>query len=534
MKTLKRTILFALCLAIMISCIPAASAAEVVNTETYLRTSYGNTSYLEMKIEGSELTVSGKLISENLTYVLAVVGEARKYTEAESGKAFSIKVDLSAVTDPVPVDVYTRQSHNESFWSFVYESVYVEKSAGKYRFVTSAVAADNAAMLSAWLNPGEYTEFSGMPEVKKLSDEIAGGVSNHYTKAYLLHRWVAENIYYDYDSYLHGSDTYTDVTEIIAHGRTVASGYSQLLMWLLRAQGIPAFTTQTYALGLTAQGGSFAVKKDAAGITEPNHEFVEAFADGRWIILDPSWDSNNEYENGVKTTLAPYAYYYFDITPEALSNEQKIISRGEKVTLTDGEAVNENTTENGLKPASWAIPEILGALDKRLVPAELQQGYTAEITRGDFCKLVMNMLRVKSRYTTNGSVLRKYGKTIDEAAFSDTNDPDVLAACALGIVNGTGNGKFHPEHNITREQAATMLKRFADLTGLTTDAPAIEFTDFEEVSTWAEEAVRFISSLATPEGRAVMGGVGEGRFSPGTSYTVQQAILTIYRIYLCK
>ena len=328
MKTLKRTILFALCLAIMISCIPAASAAEVVNTETYLRTSYGNTSYLEMKIEGSELTVSGKLISENLTYVLAVVGEARKYTEAESGKAFSIKVDLSAVTDPVPVDVYTRQSHNESFWSFVYESVYVEKSAGKYRFVTSAVAADNAAMLSAWLNPGEYTEFSGMPEVKKLSDEIAGGVSNHYTKAYLLHRWVAENIYYDYDSYLHGSDTYTDVTEIIAHGRTVASGYSQLLMWLLRAQGIPAFTTQTYALGLTAQGGSFAVKKDAAGITEPNHEFVEAFADGRWIILDPSWDSNNEYENGVKTTLAPYAYYYFDITPEALSNEQKIIIQG--------------------------------------------------------------------------------------------------------------------------------------------------------------------------------------------------------------
>lgn len=534
MKTLKRTILFALCLAIMISCIPAASAAEVVNTETYLRTSYGNTSYLEMKIEGSELTVSGKLISENLTYVLAVVGEARKYNEAESGKAFSIKVDLSAVTDPVPVDVYTRQSHNESFWSFVYESVYVEKSAGKYRFVTSAVAADNAAMLSAWLNPGEYTEFSGMPEVKKLSDEIAGGVSNHYTKAYLLHRWVAENIYYDYDSYLHGSDTYTDVTEIIAHGRTVASGYSQLLMWLLRAQGIPAFTTQTYALGLTAQGGSFAVKKDAAGITEPNHEFVEAFADGRWIILDPSWDSNNEYENGVKTTLAPYAYYYFDITPEALSNEQKIISRGEKVTLTDGEAVNENTTENGLKPASWAIPEILGALDKRLVPAELQQGYTAEITRGDFCKLVMNMLRVKSRYTTNGSVLRKYGKTIDEAAFSDTNDPDVLAACALGIVNGTGNGKFHPEHNITREQAATMLKRFADLTGLTTEAPAIEFTDFGEVSDWAAEAVRFISSLTTPEGRAVMGGVGEGSFSPGTSYTVQQAILTIYRIYLCK
>ncbi|MBQ3986369.1 MAG: hypothetical protein II635_05380, partial [Oscillospiraceae bacterium] len=100
MKTLKRTILFALCLAIMISCIPAASAAEVVNTETYLRTSYGNTSYLEMKIEGSELTVSGKLISENLTYVLAVVGETRKYNEAESGKAFSIKVDLSAVTDP--------------------------------------------------------------------------------------------------------------------------------------------------------------------------------------------------------------------------------------------------------------------------------------------------------------------------------------------------------------------------------------------------------------------------------------------------
>ncbi|MBQ7460498.1 MAG: S-layer homology domain-containing protein [Oscillospiraceae bacterium] len=534
MRKMRRLVAFFICLSVSLSLASVGSAAEFQNSDTYLRTSYNSQNYIELSISGSELTVSGKLISENLTSVLAEVGGVRKYTEAKSGEPFSFKVDLSKVVEPTPVDIYTRQSHNESYWSLVYESIYVMMSAGKYRFSAAKVTESNSAMLSEWMNPAEYLDGESMPELKKLASEIVGGTTGDYERAFLLHRWVAENIYYDYDSYLHGADTFTEAHDILENRRTVASGYSEILLWLLRAVGIPAFKTQTYALGLTSQGGSFAVKTDEAAKTEANHEFVEAFAGGRWIVMDPSWDSNNEYENGETLKLAPYGFYYFDITPEALSNEQKVIKRGDKITLGEEGAVNENTTDNGLKPASWAIPEVLGAMGAKLVPADLQKNYTEKIDRGDFCRLIMNLMRVSCRYTTNASVLRKYGKELDPEAFTDTDDPDVLAAYALGIVNGTGNGKFHPEHDITREQAATMLKRAADVLGISANSPKLTFNDFGEVSGWAAEGVEFVSSLTTPEGKAVMGGVGEGLFSPATFYTVQQAILTVYRMYLCR
>ena len=65
---------------------------------------------------------------------------------------------------------------------------------------------------------------------------------------------------------------------------------------------------------------------------------------------------------------------------------------------------------------------------------------------------------------------------------------DVVAwASGQGIVNGYGNGLFGPDDDITWEQVAVMLYRYADNPAATDKE--LHFTDAYKVSDWAQEAV---------------------------------------------
>lgn len=54
------------------------------------------------------------------------------------------------------------------------------------------------------------------------------------------------------------------------------------------------------------------------------HAWNEAYADGRWIILDTTWDSQNRYENGIFSEAKPCSTIYFDPSLEAFSESHRI------------------------------------------------------------------------------------------------------------------------------------------------------------------------------------------------------------------
>ena len=58
---------------------------------------------------------------------------------------------------------------------------------------------------------------------------------------------------------------------------------------------------------------------------EPNHAWNEAYVDGRWVIVDTTWDSFNRYENGERIKSEKNSRLYFDANPEAFSQNHKII-----------------------------------------------------------------------------------------------------------------------------------------------------------------------------------------------------------------
>lgn len=101
-------------------------------------------------------------------------------------------------------------------------------------------------------------------------------------------------------------------------------------------------------------------------------------------------------------------------------------------------------------------------------------------------------------------VVRALGLTpADTGAFTDVAStawyaPYVGAASTYGLINGVGEGRFNPEGTITRQEAAVLVARAAELCGLDTemDAAAVrnmlaQFPDYMTCAQWARTQLAF-------------------------------------------
>ena len=79
----------------------------------------------------------------------------------------------------------------------------------------------------------------------------------------------------------------------------------------------------------------------------------------------------------------------------------------------------------------------------------------------------------------------------------------VIWASRKGIVNGLGNGKFGVDDNITREQMAAILYRYAQTCGYGTAARAYlgGYSDAAKISTYAQEAMAWANAMGLINGR---------------------------------
>lgn len=171
------------------------------------------------------------------------------------------------------------------------------------------------------------------------------------------------------------------------------------------------------------------------------------------------------------------------------------------------------------EPSDWAVESVIESKLLGLATPELLNDFSAPTTRLEFCRAAVNLLR-------------QYGYNVDLATpkmFSDTNDRDIGIAATLGITSGTNAEKnlFSPNIELTREQAATMLKRTLDVISVKVDSNAVTWTDAINISSWAVEAVGVIYSAG------VMGGTSTTSlvFSPKTPYTHEQSIVTLVRLW---
>ena len=124
-------------------------------------------------------------------------------------------------------------------------------------------------------------------------------------------------------------------------------------------------------------------------------------------------------------------------------------------------------------------------------------GPNDNLSRAQFAQILFNR---EGRPVVN--YLLQYGDVAGGAWYTEA----VRWATSRGVVGGYGNGMFGPNDNITREQLAVMLWRYAGSPAAT--HKELHFNDTDEISGYALEALRW----AVENG--IISGYGDGRLGP--------------------
>ena len=167
--------------------------------------------------------------------------------------------------------------------------------------------------------------------------------------------------------------------------------------------------------------------------------------------------------------------------------------------------------------SEWATDYILECKERGFLEGVTDISYKEPITREKFCEIIYNML---------DRTMDIEWKKVSPNPFVDTTNEKVFSLCLEEIINGKDGRTFAPNDYLTREEAATIIVRVVNkFMPMPVHEVYFEYDDISEVSEWASNSIQIISNLG------VMNGVGDNKFAPQDTYTTEQAIATVIRLY---
>ena len=185
--------------------------------------------------------------------------------------------------------------------------------------------------------------------------------------------------------------------------------------------------------------------------------------------------------------------------------------------------LGENAMSDGTPlapPSDWAVSDVKKAEALNITEKGKVYRYRMSITREEFCELIYN-------YCYN--VIKEVDTVTGENKFTDTTNSKIIRLNAMGIINGKTETEFAPNDLLTREEAAVILNRMVNKT---IPVPVTEmyfnFDDESSISGWASDSIQVMCNMG------VMNGVGNNKFAPKETYTTEQAIATIVRVYAAQ
>ena len=232
------------------------------------------------------------------------------------------------------------------------------------------------------------------------------------------------------------------------------------------------------------------------------------------LLISLKDSSNVEIKSSDKNLLLEITTETTNNSPETIKDVQA--SEISRIDINNSIVIlNETITQliQPEQPSSWATNDVNRAIHLNLVSQSLQSRYSQTITRAEFASLAVRLYE-----TIRGEITGR-------VTFADTNDVNVQKAAYIGIVMGVGNNRFDPNALLSREQAATMLSRFASAVGTPLNRVSATFADNSQIASWAIVEVGQIQAVD------IMRGVGNNRFAPQDPYTREQSIITILRMF---
>jgi len=370
--------------------------------------------------------------------------------------------------------------------------VWVNVTAQGIEFDLPETYAANKARVDAYAPPGINSLKSDL--LTATAFEVTAGISDPYQKAKALYRWVTENITMQPGlNYLLWNATGSTDDLMLRWAEDILvskDGFHAIVLnGLLHAVGIPA--------------------REVLGDRETSGRvmWTEAYIGDRWVLMSPAYE--------VAARNSGHKLQFFDQSIEYFSDRH---SYSDAPVPTPTQPATPAPA-----PSSWAADEVNAAISAGLVPQSLQRGYQAPISRGAVAQMLINLVEQTAGQGIDDFLAAK-GTTVNSTAFTDTSDKAVLAANALGLIHGVGDGRFDPSGTLTRAQIAAIVNRYAIQFGVGVANYSHSFTDVS--GHWVN------TELGWPVHAGIILGVGEGRFNPEGQLTVEQAIMIIYRALL--
>ncbi len=166
----------------------------------------------------------------------------------------------------------------------------------------------------------------------------------------------------------------------------------------------------------------------------------------------------------------------------------------------------------------WAAEFVNGLAEQGIISGRSEKSFEpdSEITRAEYLKLLVESLNLSAENA--------------KAEFTDVSEDAwyykyVAIAHTLGIANGTPEGSFNPDSPILRRDMAVLAQKAMkvlkiELKAENETAP----TDFEEISEYAKEAVKELSSAG------IINGNENGEFMPNERASRAQSAKIIYML----
>jgi len=191
---------------------------------------------------------------------------------------------------------------------------------------------------------------------------------------------------------------------------------------------------------------------------------------------------------------------------------------GATIPIIQDKPVVSQEKFSDLGSVAWAEEAILYLADKGIVAGRTSTTFAPNdsLRREEFVKLLV---------MSAGVELQEVSDEYSDVDVSAWYAPYVITASRMGIVNGTGDGKFGVGEELTREQMAVMLERF--ITNQNMEMEKKQTVAFEdEISEYAKESVQRLAEWG------IMNGTSENAFQGKEISTRAMGAKVLYELLL--
>lgn len=216
-------------------------------------------------------------------------------------------------------------------------------------------------------------------------------------------------------------------------------------------------------------------------------------------------------------TKAGYAFAGW-YTDKALTNKYDFATPVTKAFTLYAKWVEAYTVFTDLDQNAWYFDYVKAAIEAGLMNGISATEFApdATLTRGMFVTILH---RVEKAPVAEGEIA--FTDVAEDAYYADA----VKWAAANGIVLGVSETEFAPDANVTREQMAAMIARYAEYKKLeVAEEGEVTYTDADQIAEYAQEAVVVTNKLV------LLIGNDDGSFAPKNNATRAQAATLFVRL----